>query len=121
MKELAINEKLAVILNPVKFRILLISKPYKEAWLGVVIVSTVFVISGSIDTEQRIENPSAPLNLLNKFQSVLSWKYRSSHYFYGLLHVSSGRNKGWLDFIIYSNCDIPQNRLHSETGFNFKL
>lgn len=79
------------------------------------------MISGSLDAEQRIENSNVPSNLVSKFPSYFKLEIQIQSLFYGLLHVSSGRNEGWLNSITNANCDIPKDRFQTETGFNFKL
>lgn len=112
VRELVINEKLAVILKQVSCRSVVRCSH----------CTTVSVIFSSTDTEQGDENPNVPLSVLNKLPSYFKLEIQAQLFFFNnLLHVSSGKNKGWLDSIMHSDCVIPQNRFCSETGFNFKL
>lgn len=55
------------------------------------------------------------LNIVSKFPGYFKLKIQNQSLFYGLLHVSSGRNEGWVDSITNSDCDIPR------TGSRLKL
>lgn len=78
------------------------------------------MISSNTGAKLGKENTPVPSNL-GKLTSYFKLEIQTQSLLYGLLHVSSGRNEGWLDSIINSNCDIPQNRFQTDRGFNFKL